>query len=444
MLKKIQKNYWGLFMGLFHNISSIKRLINNAYVYSVIAKVISVLTGFLYSILYSRYLGAELRGTASVIINNSDLIMLILCLGIYQAYPYFKKRAEESIYMEYINYVFGLFFLYVIGCIAIGIICRPSAQNCIVLALIPLMFAAKELNYVVLIENPRLRNTANIILDIFDIVFITVLMVFTKATFALCAMFLIVKYLVCFIIGVANLKVNVFTIRPTLRGVWPYIRFGFVPMLTVIMMEINYKADVLMLDYFGIAKAEIGVYSLGVSLAQRVWLIPDALKDILLSKLAGGKDSAEVSKISRISFLMTILFILGLFLLGKPFVWLVYGDEYSSAYYVILVISLGILGMVFYKMVYSYNVINGYKNTNFALLGSAAFLNVVVNAFLIPSYGILGAAAASTVSYLICGIGFLLFFSHKTRISIFDMTIIKKSDINQLKTLIGGHAKSKE
>lgn len=422
----------------------LKKLINNAYVYSVIAKIISVLTGFLYSILYSRYLGAELRGTASIIVNNSDILMLILCLGIYQAYPYFKKQTEKSIYMEYINYVFGLFFLYVISCIVIGIIWKPNAQNCVVLVLIPIMFAAKELNYVVLIENPKLRNTANIFIDMFDIVFISVMMLFTKADFVLCAMFLIVKYFVCFVIGVANLKVNIFRIRPTLRGIWPYIRFGFIPMLTVIMMEINYKADVLMLDYFKIPKADIGVYSLGVSLAQRVWLIPDALKDILLSKLAGGKNESEVSKVSRISFLMAIIFIMGMFALGKPFVWLMYGDEYSGAYTVILVISLGILGMVFYKMIYSYNVVNGYKNASFALLGGAALLNVIINIILIPPYGMIGAAVASTASYLLCGMGFLVFFIRKTGISAKEMIIMNKNDFVLLKSLIKGMGKSKE
>ena len=413
----------------------IEKIVNNAYVYSVIAKVISVLTGFLYSMLYSRYLGAELRGTASVIVNYAELIMLVLCLGVYQAYPYFKKKSEKSIYMEYINYVFGLFFLYVLLCLIIGLLWRTDAKYCIVLALLPIMFAAKELNYVVLVENPKLRNTANIFLDIFDIAFVAILMIFTKASFTLCAMFLIVKYLVCFVISVANLKVNIFKIRPTLHGVWPYIKFGFIPMLTVIMMEINYKADVLMLDYFKIPKADIGVYTLGVSLAQRIWMIPDALKDILLSKLAGGKNESEVCKISRISFLVTIIFILGMFIFGKPFVWLIYGKEFTGAYSVILVISLGILGMVFYKMIYSYNVVNGHKNINFALLGGAALLNIIINLVLIPKYGILGAGMASTVSYMLCGIGFLLYFTKKTGVQLKEMIIINRNDVYLLKSL---------
>ena len=70
----------------------LSKITNNAYIFSVIAKVISIITGIIYSILFARYLGSELRGQASIILNYSEMFSLILCLGIYQAYPYFKQR----------------------------------------------------------------------------------------------------------------------------------------------------------------------------------------------------------------------------------------------------------------------------------------------------------------------------------------------------------------
>jgi hypothetical protein len=93
----------------------------------------------------------------------------------------------------------------------------------------------QQLNNVVLIENPKLRNTASIRLDLFDIVFLTVLMIFTKANYLLCITFLIVKNLVYFIIAVSNLKVKVWTIRPSLKGISPYIKYGIVSMLSFLL-----------------------------------------------------------------------------------------------------------------------------------------------------------------------------------------------------------------
>ena len=64
-------------------------------------------------------------------------------------------------------------------------------------------------------------------------------------------------------------------------------------------MTLNYRIDILMLDdIFHISTAEIGVYSVGVALAEKIWLIPDATKDILMSKLSNGSNSEEVAKVT--------------------------------------------------------------------------------------------------------------------------------------------------
>lgn len=186
------------------------KLTENVYTFSVIAKVISIITGLLYSILFARYLGSELRGDASVILNYSEMISLILCLGVYQAYPYFRKNSEKTIYMEYINYVFGMFFIYLIIAVVLCISGIFPTNIVVSIMLAPILMGIKQLNYVVLVENPKLRNTANIKLDLFDIGFLTLLIIITKANYSLCIVFLVVKYLVFFIIAVANLKVNFF------------------------------------------------------------------------------------------------------------------------------------------------------------------------------------------------------------------------------------------
>ena len=412
---------------------TIKNLTNNEYIFSVIAKFIGIFTGIIYTILFSRYFGAELRGQSSVILNYGEMISLVLCLGVYQAYPYFKKEFKKDIYIEYINYIFGLLVLYIIiACILIlNIDFDITTKISIILA--PILMGIKQLNYVVLIENSKLRNTSNIKLDIFDIVLLAVLMVFTKANLVLCILFLIGKHLVFLFIAISNLQIKISDIRPTLKGIMPYIKYGIVPMLTVILMEINYKVDIIMLDRFYVSTTDIGIYSLGVMLAQKIWIITDALKDILLSKLAKGRTVDEVSKVTRISLFITILIIIGVICFGKPFIVLLYGKEYSGSYLVTLIIMAGVVGMVFYKMVYSYNVVNGHKNINLILLGIAALLNIIVNIVAIPHLGSLGAALASLVSYSICGIAFLMYFCIKTQTPIRNMLLINKNDIKMIK-----------
>lgn len=411
-----------------------QKLINNLYVYSVIAKIIGVATGFLYSILYSRFLGAELRGEASVIINIATIVSLVMCLGIYQAYPYFRKNKInlEELYISYINKVLGLFLVYFFGCIAFALYLPISKDLKIALILMPFIMGTKELNYVVLIERPRLRNTASIILNLIDIVILAILMLFTSANYFICFAFLITKEILYFSIAFKNLKVRFFSLRPTLKGIFPYIKFGIVPMITVILMEINYKIDILMLNG-NVSMADIGIYSLGVQLAERLWLIPDAIKDILLSKLTKGKGPIEVAKSIRISLLMIIISIVFAIFLGKPFITIFFGKEYSGSYKIMLTILVSIISMVFYKMVYSYNVANGMRYVNMIILGITALTNVILNYALIPLMGNLGAATASLTSYSVCGIVFLIYFHKRTGLSYYDILIMKKSDIEVFK-----------
>lgn len=414
----------------------VKKITNNEYVYSIIAKVFAVLTGFVYSIVYSRYMQAELRGYASVIINYAELIMLVLSFGIYQGYPFFRKKEEKMVYHDYINMVAGILCFYTIIGFSLIFLLRPSIEYSLVIVLVPMMLGTKLLNYCVLIEKPKVRNTASMYLNIIDILIVVVLMLISQSNFKICIVYLFLKEFIYFVSAVARLQVNILSIRPTLKNSGKYIKFGFIPMLTIIMMEINYKADVLMLDYYNISKSEIGVYTLGVSLAQKIWMIPDALKDILVSKLAKGKSIDEVARINRISLGVVMFFVVGLMVLGQSFINILYGASYKNSYNVLIVLLVGIVGMVFYKMVYSYNVISGHRVINFVFLGVAALANIIINIILIPRFGTIGAAFASTVSYLVCGVSFLLFFCHNTHTKISDMILIKRSDIQLIKNIV--------
>lgn len=417
-------------------LEKIKKIVDNEYAFSVIAKIVSVFSGIVYSVLFARYLGPELRGEAAIILNYSEMISLFLCLGIYQAYPYFKKTTGKDLYMEFINYIFGLLLLYILAAVALICLFDWKISIAFSILLAPILMGIKQLNYFVLIENPKVRNMANIKLDVFDIVFLSILLVATKADYGFCVFFLVVKYVVFFIIACLNLKINFFKIRPTLRGLLPYAKYGIVPMITIVLMEVNYKIDVVILERMNVNAIDIGIYSLGVMLAQKLWMIPDALKDILLSKLAKGKTKHEVAKVTRISFWITIVMVAGMIVLGKPMICIMYGNEFADSYMVTITILAGVLGMVFYKMVYSFNVANGKKNVNLALLGSAAVINVALNIIAIPHWGIMGSAIASLSSCCLCGLSFLFYFCYTTKTGVVDMLVIKKMDIENLKGFI--------
>ncbi len=413
----------------------INRLTNNAYIYSVITKVLSVILMLVYSVVISRYLHAELVGIKSVITHYSELAMLVLCFGIHQAYPFYKKNNRKNVYTEFIDLVFGFFIVYLLIAIILVALLDIQMKFKVTIIIVPFMFFIKEMNYIVTIENPKIRNTAQIYLDIFDIILIFLFIIFFKASLIVCFSIIVIRELIFSIVAFWNLKYSILKVHPSLRNAWEYIKFGFIPMLTLIMMEINYKTDVIMLERFHIDAAEIGCYSLGVMIAQRIWLIPDALKDILLSKLTKGKNENEVAKVTRLSLAISAIFMFCTIILGYPFILILYGKEFLPAYDILLLLLVGVFGMVFYKMIYSYNVSKGKRGLNFVLLFLAALANVGLNIVLIPRFGIYGAAFASTVSYLVCGIGFLITFCKETHLRYRNILFIKREDIHALKEI---------
>ena len=129
---------------------------------------------------------------------------------------------------------------------------------------------------------------------------------------------------------------------------------------------------------------------------------------------------------------MSVIFIV---LIGKPLIWLMYGEEYLGSYGATVIIVMGGIGMVFYKMIYSYNVIHNRRVENLVLLVISAIINIITNAILIPLWGINGAALASLISYLCCGIMFIVSFVKLTKLPVRSLFFLQKSDIELLKSL---------
>ncbi len=410
-------------------------VLNQDYFYSVISKLVGVLLALVYSAFYTRYLGAALKGDAAIISNYISLISSFTALGMYQAYPYYRKKGEDIFY-PFINNMTTLYALMTVFSLLLIAVLPVSANLKFAICLVPVQSFIRHINYVVMIETPRRRNTASMVIAAQEIVVVVFFYFFTQATYVHLLLILLLQNLFNLAVSWSNLKVILKKLRFDLSQVKRYATFGILPMVTLILMTLNYRVDILMLeDLFHTPKASIGIYSVGVALGEKIWLVPDALKDILMSHLANGSDKQETAKVTRMSLLVVVFMLVCLIVLGKPFILLLYGEEYAGAYEILVIMLIGVVGMVFYKMIYAFNVVNGKRVINLVFLGAAAVLNIIGNYFLIPLGGIAAAAWASVISYIVCGLAFLIYFCRTEKIRVGDMLFIKKSDIASFRQL---------
>lgn len=407
-----------------------RNIYNNDYLFSICSKISGVAFGVVYMIILNRYLGSSLKGEFAVMSNYINIFSIILCFGINESYPVFSRKHNHDI-PTYIGNLKSLLLIYLVisGLI---LLCPLKTEAKLVVAALPFSVIDSPLQYVLQVERPRKKNTQYIIINISTLLLLTGIMLFMKANSFCVIVIIFSKIILTLVLTIINIGKVFFSCRLRIKELMQYIIYGFIPMLVTLLMTINYRIDIIMLEGH-VNIGDIGIYSLAVNLTDKIWLIPDALKEILVSKLAKGKHFSEVARVIRISIALCMVMIFFLIVLGKHIIEFFFGAEFSLAYNITLVLLFGVISMIFYKMVYAYNVVEGYRCINFIFLSLAAISNVGANLFLIPHYGIMGAAAASVVSYLLCGFLFLIYFKRKTGLSYYTILVINKNDLQDIR-----------
>jgi O-antigen/teichoic acid export membrane protein len=90
---------------------------------------------------------------------------------------------------------------------------------------------------------------------------------------------------------------------------------------------------------------------------------------------------------------------IGLAALADDFVPIYYGPEFDAAVLPLLLLLPGVLGFALARPIFAIGQGKGQLQTLIAATGTASLINLVLNAVLIPQYGMLGAAVATSVGY---------------------------------------------
>ena len=417
-------------------LTKIKTIVKNPYTFSLISKFFGVFVGFLFTVFQARFLGAEIKGQVATVNSIVSVAAIVFALGIHQAYPYYKRNSDVDILPIFMRIAVFLLALY--GVISTGTILLVDlpVKYIAVLIMSPLMVYDTIVSYVTLIEQPNKRNITDMLVMLGELILVIVLWRTSEPSFLIGLFIITIKDITKVIIFTFWWRKRIFAPSESMWKWFPkLIKFGFFPMLSLLMATLNYRVDVIMLNG-KVLDSAIGVYSIGVTVAERVWMIPDAMKGVMVSHLAKGKDARETALVIRLCNTGCLILILGIIALGKPFISLVFGAEYEGAYQITLILLLGVFSMIYYKTIANYNIAMGKQTTSFVLLTASVISNIIANYLLIPVWGIYGAGIASVISYALCGILFVVFFYRTTHIPFGEMLFIKKADIAKAKKLL--------
>lgn len=196
-----------------------------------------------------------------------------------------------------------------------------------------------------------------------------------------------------------------------LRGMLAY---GGRVQIGSIFQVLNYRLDVLVLQFFR-PLSQVGYYVVAQVIAELVTTLSTAFATSVLPLVAGSGVADEQTQTTVSSLrhhgVLTILAIVLDAVFGTLVILFAYGPSYRSALVPMLIILPGMWFLGTASVVTGDLRGRGRPGMASALAGGAVVVTVALDLLLIPPYGVVGAAIASLVAYVVLGVASLLVLS---------------------------------
>lgn len=409
------------------------------YFFSVFSKITLVIIGLITSALISRGLGVSLKGEYAYLVNLSGIVVIVVTLGVGQVYSYFVRQYGTKYRNIFINLNYLHFVFLIITLLLFSILKNNIVKNIVLLSACGMF--RDNFVYLSTVENIKKRNIMNLISKSIFLMNIIIAFLFLKYNLNAFILVLVLdeiifSLLLIFTYGFFPKKIEINSLEKNKIIVKIY-KMGFISMITLLLTTLNYNIDIIILRNLS-SSSSVGLYSIGISLANMLWVIPDAFKDVLMNKTSKEDSIGDIIFSLKSNILISLIITLGFILLGKLFITIVYGSEFLDSYITTIILFFGSISMIFHKIISPLLYSKGYQKKLCIIFLSAVFLNIVMNYILIPKFDIIGAAVASVFSYLLAGISILLIFSKMYKLKIKEIIFINRKELLKIKKMIKG------
>jgi O-antigen/teichoic acid export membrane protein len=217
------------------------------------------------------------------------------------------------------------------------------------------------------------------------------------------------------------------------------LRFGLQGHLGNIGVYLHNRFNVFLINYYTDMEY-VGIYAVSVVVAESLLYIPNSLTPVLYP-IVVSNHRQDINYFTAIVCRNTVFLCatagLVLLVVAELLVRGAFGAEFAEA---ITPVRILVPGMVAFCVT---SVLNSYLNgigrpTLPSVVSWVMFLvNVPVNVLLIPKWGLIGAALASTFSYSIGMFITVFIFSEITKIDLRDLFIIRRDDLEYYREFAG-------
>jgi len=378
-------------------------------------QVLIIAVGLGLTIVIARLLGPTGNGLYALAMLLPTMLATFLNFGIAPANVYFVGRREVSLRTAFRATMFLWVTLSAFGCVLAAIIIEFAHDAWFHGVPTPLLWLAVVSFPVTML----LSLIAGLLQAIEDFsAYNRVMLAAPLATFVLSLIAVwvlrlgVVGALVAAVIGSASglsaayavLKPRV-DIEPRTPGSYGRrcLSYGWKAQLSNVLSFFNYRADVLLLNYF-LNPAAAGIYMIAVKIAEQLWLIPGAVNTVILPRLSAMHREEEKRRfltpfIARWLLVLSACGAVVLVAVGKPLIGILFGRAYAAAAPALLWLLPGVVLGGSAKVLANDIAARGRPDVNLIVAALVVAVNISGNIVLIPKYGIVGASMATTLSY---------------------------------------------
>ncbi|WP_057830660.1 flippase [Colwellia sp. TT2012] len=394
-------------------------------------KVIILGMSFLTSVLMARIAGPEVFGQYAYITSFTSLFIPLCAMGLNNiSTKYFVKYPKHSHYV-FLSALFlrsiGALICIVLGGISAYLLGIKDEQLTYILLLLVLQsfslfylvefffLAKKQVSYTLKIRLAIIvcTSTAKIFIIMNGANLFSLLFVHGFEFVAIGLSYLTLYYLQ------GNQVKGQISKAPSKQSVASLFHQGKWLLLSGIAAVLYLKIDQVMLASFH-GTEEVAYYAAAAKLSEFWYVFPLLIANAFNPKLIQLKqqsaDLYQTFLLKILSFMVASAILISLitYAVASPLINLIYGDEYQISANILSIHIFATL-FIFQRAILSkWLIIESYYKFSLMSHGAGAISNILLNLLLIPTYGGIGAAWATLLSYMIAS--FLsLAFTRKTR-----------------------------
>jgi O-antigen/teichoic acid export membrane protein len=426
-------------------------------VHSFATSILSIVIGLVSSIVIARGFGPTAKGSADLIVATGTLLAMVFGLSLQSGIVYVVARGRAVINGLLIRLALIALFQTLLATIALVGLVRttlapalvpPGSERwgviAIALLVLGILLSGHYRNVLIgLQEIPRV----NLINLYGQIVTLIAILVFIYAAWFRSQQ-LTAEALVWVQVGGSMAIVFLFlwTLRPWLTGsirqesgLSEVITYSLPSYLANMAQFLNYRLDIFFVSYFVGVKG-VGLYSLAVGIAQLLWLVSGTTSQVLLPDVAASTDQVSAqqrtARVARLSLWLSIVLAGGLVIGGDMLLPLVFGAAFRESVPALMWLLPGVTIFSIANVIGSYLAGIGKPHLNLAVALVGLVVTVALDFVLIPWLGIIGAAIASTLSYLATTLAIIAIFVHETRMPAGRVLLITGEDLNLISEMI--------